>query len=319
MAKLKTTFFKPAVISISVVIVLLIVLGFWLYNVYFSKNNQTQDIPLTAQQIQTYIEGDSLLIHTLNDYKQEWNSQQENYIHRKGKGFFGGEEEVDSSGWKKEWQPVLKNIELAIFKRNLINEKKFAELKTHYFSINQQSFKDAIDKIDSTKYNELKQKLGDVSSLTLSDIAAKVDKFPKSNNPERQSKAEIITKTGIAPKPNDNQVKFPGKSKESNIKSYESKKESNSNDKTAEIMEYLKGAELDKSKLEEYKTLTGINKNLKNSIQLGLEFWLLNGTGEGNAAKTYYSYREKVKLDENFEDSKLRKFIEKMCQEGADR
>ncbi|MBK6571868.1 MAG: hypothetical protein IPG21_05275 [Saprospiraceae bacterium] len=58
----------------------------------------------------------------------KWNSQEKNYIKKKGKNALG-EEEVDSSEWKNEWQPVLESIELAILKRNLIDEKKFAELK----------------------------------------------------------------------------------------------------------------------------------------------------------------------------------------------
>ena len=39
--------------------------------------------------------------------------------------------------------------------------------------------------------------------------------------------------------------------------------------------------------------------------------------GEGKDTKTYFSYREKVKKDTNFNNSKLRIFLDKMCQPGA--
>ncbi|MBK8855696.1 MAG: hypothetical protein IPN10_16725 [Saprospiraceae bacterium] len=254
LTKLKTIFSNPAAIAISIVTVLLIAFGIWLVNAYLGKSDKSPNIQLTRQQIQTYVEGDSLLLHTLEDYKNMWQSQQKHYVQRKGKGFFGGQVEVDSSEWKKVWQPVFEKIELAIKKRNLIKVQDFAELKKQNYSRDQQSFKNALGKIDSTKYVELIRKLGDVSNLTLSDIADKFDEFLNSNNPEKQSIAEN-SKIGNEPNPSDINVNVPNKLRESNIKPNESKSESNSNDIIAEIIEYLKGNELEKSKLEEYKRL----------------------------------------------------------------
>lgn len=103
LTKLKTIFSNPAAIAISIVTVLLIAFGIWLVNAYLGKSDKPHDTVLTAQQIQDYVEGNSLLLDTLNDYKEKWNSQEKNYIERKGKGWFGGEVSIDSSKWINEW------------------------------------------------------------------------------------------------------------------------------------------------------------------------------------------------------------------------
>lgn len=317
LTKLKTIFSNPAAIAISIVSVLLIAFGIWLFNDYLSKSDKPHDTVLTAQQIQTYIEGDSFLLYTLDDYKQKWDSQQESFIKRKGKGFFGGEEEVDSSGWKKEWQPVYNSIEKAIKNRILINDKNFAELKNQTYSSAQNSFKTAIQIIDINKYDDAKQKLGDVSKLTISEIAVKVDEYLKSLDLENEPQVEVKPTKENGSKPSD--VKNGGKTNPGKTNTTENppRKEDSSGNKHEEIIGYLKGSELNKNKLEEYKGVDGINKSLKNSIQLGMDFWLLDGSGEGSDAKTYFSYREKVKKDDNFNNSKLRIFLDKMCQQSS--
>lgn len=88
-------------------------------------------------------------------------------------------------------------------------------------------------------------------------------------------------------------------------------------DKTAEIIQYLKGSELEEAKLIEYKNTEGINQNLKNSIQLCLDFWALDGSGSGKKSKTYWTFRTKINADNNLSNSKLKEFVDKMCQEGV--
>ena len=73
---------------------------------------------------------------------------------------------------------------------------------------------------------------------------------------------------------------------------------------------------MDETKLIEYKNTKGINQNLKYSIQICLDFWNLDGLGTGKNANTYWKLQEKVKADNNFENSKLKVFLNKMCQEG---
>ena len=90
-----------------------------------------------------------------------------------------------------------------------------------------------------------------------------------------------------------------------------------STDKTSEIIQYVKGSELDETKLNEYKNTKGINQNLKNSIQLCMDFWELDGSGSGKKSKTYWTLRKKVNADDNFNNSKLKAFLDNMCKEGA--
>ena len=85
--------------------------------------------------------------------------------------------------------------------------------------------------------------------------------------------------------------------------------------KTSEIIQYIKGSELDEEKLKEYKNAQGISDTLKKSIQLCLDFWTLDGSGSGKNSKTYWSFREKVNADNNFKGSKLKVFLDKACKE----
>jgi ribosomal protein L22 len=87
--------------------------------------------------------------------------------------------------------------------------------------------------------------------------------------------------------------------------------------KNSEIIQYIRGGELDTAKLIEYKSTKGISQKLKNSIQLCLDFWALDGSGSGKKSKTYWNLRDKVNADDNLHNSKLKAFIDKMSQEGA--
>ncbi|MBK8855697.1 MAG: hypothetical protein IPN10_16730 [Saprospiraceae bacterium] len=43
----------------------------------------------------------------------------------------------------------------------------------------------------------------------------------------------------------------------------------------------------------------------------------MDGSGEDKAAKTYYRFKDKVKSDGILNDSKLKIFVEKICEPGA--
>jgi hypothetical protein len=81
-------------------------------------------------------------------------------------------------------------------------------------------------------------------------------------------------------------------------------------DITSEIIQYIKGSELDKQKLNEYKKEC-ISESLKNSIQLCLDFWELDGGIYDSDKKTYWSFREKINKDSNFDGSKLKAFLDR--------
>jgi hypothetical protein len=76
----------------------------------------------------------------------------------------------------------------------------------------------------------------------------------------------------------------------------------------AKIIEYLKGSKLKKSQLETYKNQE-IDKNLKNSIDLALKFWEIDGTSNNS----YSSYQKELERDNNLKESELKSLIDSMC------
>jgi len=110
------------------------------------------------RQIMQYVEGDTLLIQPLEQYKQIWKKE----VSEKHKG--------------EEWKEVLQRIDKAIAKRKLINSKNFAELKkrgSHF--IKQNDFQKALNHIDTAKYKDaIIEKLGEIDGLTLSQIASEI-------------------------------------------------------------------------------------------------------------------------------------------------
>jgi hypothetical protein len=84
-----------------------------------------------------------------------------------------GNKQASISPEYEKWQADSTKIAKAIYRRKLINDCNFEELKNQNYSQQQQQkkFKEAIDKIDSLKYNTVRTQLGDVSKLALTEIA----------------------------------------------------------------------------------------------------------------------------------------------------
>ncbi len=310
--KLITFLAKPA--GIATLIVSALVFGFVILALYHFSGNDKQQKKDTLNNfiIKMYVEGDSLMLDKLNAYKTIWENQEQDFITKSGGGMFGGDEIVDSKKWKNVWKPADESIDRAIKKRKLINNQNIAELRDQHYSDGQLSFRAAIEKIDSTKYTEVGTLLGNVSTLTLSQIAKEIDSILKSMEPVKEE----------APQEPIMEEKKPKRKKETSEKNELPKKQTNpaeqmpsATDKTSEIIQYIKGSELDEAKLIAYKT-NGINQKLKNSIQLCLDFWALDGSGSGNKSKTYSNFQNKVNADNNFSNSKLKEFLNKMSQEG---
>lgn len=312
-SKAKTFFSKPAVIATSIASALVLGIGIGALCYFSDKCKQPVKNTLNKWYIESYVEDDSLFLGTLNDYKENWKKQEQDFITKSGRGIFGGNENVDSTKWKSDWKPTDESIDRAIKKRKLINDKNIAELRKQRYSAWQLSFKTVIENIDSTKYREVSNQLGDVSALTLTQIAKKINEILKQKEPAKEE-------TQQEPKREESK---PAQKKETSKKNEQAKEKLNqeqkpaASDKISEIIQYIKGSELDKAKLNEYKKTKDISPILKNSIQICLEFWALDGLGSGKTSKTYWEFRNKVNADNNFNSSKLKAFIDKMCEPGA--
>ena len=328
--KKKEPFYKkPKFIAASIVALLFLGIGIWAMS-HFLGQDKTQ---LTAEEITNYVEGDKFLLDKLNEYKSNWEKQKPE-IEEKGGGIFGifggGAKQIDSTEYKV-WYEVEQKIDEAINKRNLINSQDFAGLKKLSYSPVQQSFQKTIGKIDSTRYEEVQNRLRVyISDLTLNEIKDSIDailkKQQKSTEPQNSQKEPEQIK-----QENKEKSKLEKEVQKGSVQSSKTGGEKPDNkpvnqnktpeisqkptDKTAEIIQYLKGSELDEDKLKGYKNTKGINQNIKNSIQLCLDFWALDGSGNGKNAKTYFSFKNKLNSYGIFEMSKLKAFIDKMSKE----
>ena len=284
---------------------LLLTFGIWTLCHYLGKD-KSKEIPLTAQQITAYVEGDSLFTKILDDYNVKWKKQENDFITKSGGGPFGGGETSDSTKWKSTWKPAYESIDRAITKRNLLSSKNFTELRNLRYSEKQQSFKTAIEKIDSNKYEEVGQQLGDVSALTLTQIADSINvilipkETEKQEQPQEQKKEEKKTEQ----KKENTQ---PTKSEQSNPQ----KTNPVSIDKTSEIIQYIKGCELKKEMLNQYLNNASKNATLKASINLCLKFWTLDGSKD----KSYSSFQKELNQDNNLKNSNLKIFVDEMCNQ----
>ncbi|GAP71385.1 hypothetical protein SAMD00024442_11_49 [Candidatus Symbiothrix dinenymphae] len=308
---------NPKFIAGSVVGLLVLGLGIWVLCYFLDKNN-THETPLNKFEIQMYVEGDALFVDTLKFYKVNWENQKPEI--KKGGGMFGGDEEKPDSTEYKEWDRTLQSIERAITKRNMLANNKFEELKNQDYSSAQQKLKAAINKIGSINSAEVGQKLGDVSALTLTQIADSINSILTPKEPAKTEQPQEVKKENST-KPVETKQNTPTETQTSPQPKAETQSQpAPANDITFKIIQYIRGGELDEAKLQEYKKTKDINQNLKNSIQLCLDFWALDGSGSGKKSKTYWTFREKVNAQEvktTFENSKLKAFLDKMCQEGT--
>lgn len=306
-------FSKPAVIATSVVSLLIFGLGIYVLIKYWVRDKQSNGPTITAEQISSYVEGESLIPDTLYLYKRNWESQEQSFIIKSKIGIFGGDAKADSLKWKNVWKPINESLNMAIMKRALLKSFDFAELKNQRYSNAQQQFIIAINKIDSTNYIKVREVLSAVSTLPLTEIAEIINKTIKEEKLAYEKRLEDNNtgshQTTQMSGEHNNRLQETGSS--------HINKPGVHDEKTSEILQYIKGSELKKEKLEEYKKTKGISQKLMKSIQTCLEFWELDGISKGRDPKTYYSFREKINKDTNFENSKLKVFVEKMCQEDV--
>jgi hypothetical protein len=185
-----TAQFKPILSVKQGIIATLILIAAIVATCIFRDDVPTQQVPpVNEQTVREYVEGDSLFIDKLNVYKTNWESQQPQTSEKGGGvlGVFGiGKKQTESTEYK-EWDKVTQWINRAIEKRELINDKNFVELKNQRYSDGQQKFKDAVNKIDSTRYEDVSNQLGNVDELTLSQIAEKIqDLLNENDNPDSE-------------------------------------------------------------------------------------------------------------------------------------
>jgi hypothetical protein len=322
-------FKKPKFIIFSIVSVLILCIGIWGLSHYLGKPKNPEE-KITAEQINEYIEGDKLILSKLNDYKANWEKQNpQNNTKDEGvlSSFLSDNENSDLSVEIDNWNKIGNSIDSAISKRELIDKKDFEELKKIHFNY-QESFEKTIDKVKKNKYKLLKEKLGDISSLSLAEIETKIELFlnkqvskknstvspvnqglktsPKVTVPQKNS--EIIKTVNKEKNENKGQEKTGENNKGTSLKNAhndtDGKSINTTSDISSDIKKYLKGDEIKYYKLEEYKSKID-DRKINESITIALKLWVLDLT----ETKDKKDYLNQIESNSYLRGSKLNQFV----------
>jgi hypothetical protein len=303
--KEKSPFKRPLFISGLVVLALSISFGFW--SIFKTEKTDNPEINI-SKEIQNYTEGDSLLINKLNDYKKdlELHKPEVIEINRYKRWFMGSEKQLDSSALMN-WRNDTLNINEAIIKRNLLNDKDFKKLKKLHFSSKQNNLKEAINKIDSTKYKEISKRLENLSDKTLSEISEDIKNVLKNKKTVKKhlkenKKGNIENRTKIGPKTSP----LKEKPKSTSVKSIVL--DSPDKNKNIEISNKLKGSSIS---IDELNNLKDDNPKFKNSIQLYIDFF--DNVKKSDQKQDFDNLLQKIKVDKIFSNSELKSFLIGIC------
>jgi len=265
-----------------------------------------------SSKIQNYIEGDSLFLDTLNKYKNDLELQKPEVIeiNRYTSWLPAIKKQLDSTDLIN-WRNDTLKINEAIKKRNLLNKKDFRKLKELDYSSNQNKLKTAIDKIDSTKYEVISNRLENVRDKKLSTIADKINDILKKEESIDDKKTPAFKKED-QPEPIIENPPAKTVKKSQEPKHQQQTAKNLSIEKNDEIIKYIRGSELKKDRLEDYKKST-TDKSLRNSIDLILKIWKL----DGNDNNTYQLIQQSCNNNKFLKDSELNKVL-KNIKETAD-
>lgn len=277
--------------------------------------NNDRPTSITPETISEYVEGDSLFAEKLDTINAEW-QKQEQKIKRSSDGILGillgkTNRKPDSTAFN-EWKETDESIDRAIEKRKLIDDKNFAELRSVGFSEKQLSLKLAIVKIDSTEYDTISQQLGDVSKLTLTQIADSINAIEKYLLKDKSFTAPTQQQSQPQPVITNKPVATPETPKTSSVSKTPSVPTTSPapvSENNSDIIKYLKSSDLKRGKLKDYKDETTDTK-LKKSINLALKFWDLDGKENGG----YFSYNKELDNDDYLKGSELKKIVNRIVE-----
>lgn len=294
----------PLIIITTAVSIIVIGISIWL--LYFNVDTVKDTRSLEEKQIITYLEGINLDSDTINYYKNEWSKFNPNTKPNK-KSWFSIIGIGDNKREKKDsieyinWEKVSKSIDRAIAKRHYIDSYNFDSLRSLRYSDKQQIFKSAVMNIDSSKYDLVKNRLRNISSLGLDQIADSINLILKdsiSNKETLEAENSKEIKNGELEKVTKKSVEEPKKTEQKNP----TPKISNN------ITKELQSGTITKQQLDELKA-KGLAHH-KKSIDLYLEFWSLVSN---NQKIVFDNLLKKVKRDQILKNSELKKFLESIC------
>jgi len=188
---------NPYVWAIGAIAVISLIVFIWIYPFWESSSPNGQVVEtcyINKDAIQKYIEGDSLLFNTLQDYKTKIEPSPSIKIIGERVWYnpltWFSKPTKDSTEYNK-WQATSDLLDSAIQLRTLIDNKEFCNsiVKHYNYSIEQETFKTIIRDIDDDQCVSVKEKIGDVFNLTLTQIADSIQKI-KNLDKTTQGKTE---------------------------------------------------------------------------------------------------------------------------------
>ncbi len=295
----KKPIFRNSTVLLSFVVFIILIISSW-FLISIIKTDSVQR-PITSLEIKNYVEGDSLLIKKLNSYKVNWEKQKP--------------QKSKKTTERNDLNKVLQNIDKAIQKRKLIDNANFEDLVKYEYYPQQGKFINTARKIKSDNYVAIKKQLGDVSALTLNQIADSINAILTLEEKQKESNERQITEDEknpgeINPEQQQQQQQQPAKNQTEKVARQTVRAPKVPTEKITEITNYINGNELDKEVLSNYKTIKGIPTALEKSIQLCLNIWEFDGKGKN----TYYSLYEDVKKDNNFTNNNFKNILNEICE-----
>lgn len=291
---------KPKFIIFSIVSVLILCIGIWGLRQTIFKPKPNEKL-FSLEQISNYLESDELILDTLKLYKANWEMQNpQNNTNDEGflSSLLSDNENPNLSYETDTWYQISDSIDSAISKRELIDKMDFEKLEKENF-IYQQSFEQTIHKVKKNKYELLKEKLRDISSLSLAEIESKIEEIlNKQDSGKSSTKLHASQDTQTTPKvTGPSQRKggvVTGSAEKSDKITFENttgtsgKKDDNAANGNiatttetlginSEIKQKLKSGDITKIELEKYKNNTK-DPLLINSIDLLSELWAIESS-----------------------------------------
>ena len=284
----KNKFYKTPEFIIGTIvggIIIFMCIGIWMFFNEKKEDHFEQPQLNDYQYIKAYIKGNSLILDTLTSYKKAI-----------GKGP----------------TEIINSLDSAIKKRQFINNWNFDSIKTIQYYPAQQKFDSAIKKIESSLYETVKNRLSDVSELTLNQIVDTINTILTLKKKITENKSDRNDDDLIEKKVEKEDSKGKIKKTETQPASPEQKKEekivtlpANSN-ATIDIKEELQSGSVSKKELQNWKD-SGMDK-YKKSINLYLQFWDLVLSGN-NQFDHFEKLLKDVKKDPVLLNSELMIFL----------
>ena len=294
---------------ISIYSIFLIITG---TNGYFSNENKpnTSDSSniINYTKITDYTNGNDLFLDSLNGFKRDLEKDKPpfsnvNFLYK----FLSIL--PDSSTNYKSWTKIHTDLNSAINKREIINNKNFKALDSLKFSNNQKDFKNAINAIviDTLNYERIVSDLGDVSGLGLNKIKDSISNILK--------KIDIQKEEDITNDEEEAQIAKTKKAEKDAIDAQEKAARIEADKKAKALRKELKRDNITKDELVK---LEKTYPEFKKQINQYLEFFDLAISRDFDDFIRFKKSLINNKNNYYFENTPLLKFITEICNEDSD-